>query len=676
MSQSKPNPPERRRRKPASSSPASPPVPPKTQVSGPLAALILIPVVGLFGWVLWAQIGQPGGATGESGEPAGKQPPTVVDTKPLSGVAAGAGAPDPVVWESSAARDRQWNRIDDASGDGWDTEQFTLQASGQLERLKKALQHPETLTDGTLAGLAIPGPLAGPLRPRQPQTVYEDGQLTVQRGTGETNLQPTATLVQAVQEIAGRYRDPEALRAKIKIFKVLPQQDGTMQTRQTVELFGPVADGLLEENMIWQAGWTTGPDGQPQLTRLQLESWEGVLRPGDTLFSDCTRSALEPVERFGTQLMTGYNYWLEEGQFREFFVTTGNPGISVGDVNQDGLEDLYVCQESGLANLLLLQQPDGTLRDASAESGADWLQNSRTALLVDFDNDGHRDLAVAMTGGVVLAAGDGTGRFAIRKVLDSSDDIVVLSAADYDLDGLLDLYAGAYYADKTGGEDQDLPVGSAGGSFVYVNSNDGGSNSLYRNLGQWEFADVTAGSGIDANNRRYSQGGAWADYDADGDPDLYIANDYGLNNLYRNDLQPDGTRRFVDIAAEADVEDGASGMSVAWGDYDRDGWLDLYISNMYSYAGNRITFQDRFKLGETEEMKQRFQRFARGNTFFRNPGLTGDESAAAFEDLSLQAGVNQGRWAWASRFVDLNNDSWEDLVVANGYITAEDTGDL
>ena len=105
----------------------------------------------------------------------------------------------------------------------------------------------------------------------------------------------------------------------------------------------------------------------------------------------------------------------------------------------------------------------------------------------------------------------------------------------------------------------------------------------------WEFRDVTRDVGLDVNNQRHSLAAAWEDFDNDGDQDLYVANDYGPNCLYRNDAG-----RFVDVAETAGVLDFGSGMSVSWGDYNRDGLMDLYVGNMFSSAGNRITTQDQF----------------------------------------------------------------------------------
>ncbi|MFP6883435.1 MAG: VCBS repeat-containing protein, partial [Roseibacillus sp.] len=164
---------------------------------------------------------------------------------------------------------------------------------------------------------------------------------------------------------------------------------------------------------------------------------------------------------------------------------------------------------------------------------------------------------------------------------------------------------------------------------------------------------------------------SWDDYDDDGDPDLYVANDYGRNNLYRNDRDENGDLKFVDVAKKAGVEDISAGMSVTWGDADGDGDRDLYVSNMWSSAGNRVAYQRNFQTEAGETAREEFQRHARGNSLFLNKG------DGTFADASLTAGVAMARWAWGSLFADLNNDGRNDLLVANGFITQpDDTGDL
>jgi hypothetical protein len=238
-------------------------------------------------------------------------------------------------------------------------------------------------------------------------------------------------------------------------------------------------------------------------------------------------------------------------------------------------------------------------------------------------------------------------------------------AADYDQDGDIDLYVCVYRRDgKTSGEMTSLLPGEAE-NFVYHDANTGGPSALFSNDGNGGFTNVTESVGMGENNYRFSYAASWDDYDNDGDVDLYVANDFGRDNLYQN---TDG--KFKDIADEANIENSASGMAVISGDYDHDGWMDIFVSNMWSSAGNRVTTQEKFKADAPAEVKNRLQRLARGNTLLKN---TGD---GHFEHKSTETNVEVGRWAWGCQFFDLNNDSWEDLMVANGFITTDDSGDL
>ena len=180
---------------------------------------------------------------------------------------------------------------------------------------------------------------------------------------------------------------------------------------------------------------------------------------------------------------------------------------------------------------------------------------------------------------------------------------------------------------------------------------------MLENLGGFGFADVTGEVGLMKNNDRWSFAASWEDYDRDGDSDLYVANDFGKNTLYRND-----GGHFTDVAEELGADDLAAGMSVSWGDYNRDGQFDLYVGNMFSSAGGRVAYQEQFAKGREKEALSGLQRMARGNSLFAG----GKEG---FVEQPETVGASMGRWAWSSGFVDVDNDGWEDLVVVNGYLT-------
>src|SRR5262249_20741113 len=134
--------------------------------------------------------------------------------------------------------------------------------------------------------------------------------------------------------------------------------------------------------------------------------------------------------------------------------------------------------------------------------------------------------------------------------------------------------------------------------------------------GDGSFRDVTAETGLDKNNTRYSFCCGWGDFNRDGWPDLYVVNDFGRKNLYRNN--GDGT--FTDVAAQAGVEDAGAGMSVGWLDYDNDGIEDLYVADMWSAPGERIATHAVFKKHAPPQVRTLYQKHAMGNALLRNRG--------------------------------------------------------
>jgi hypothetical protein len=334
--------------------------------------------------------------------------------------------------------------------------------------------------------------------------------------------------------------------------------------------------------------------------------------------------------------------------------------LAVGDANGDGLDDVYVAETGGLPNRLLIQSPDGTVRDAAAEMGIDIIEPTQAALFVDLDNDGDQDLLASVSRFVVLFENDGNGKFRSHPLLQTSSMMRSLAAIDYNGDGLLDVYACGYSL-RSPGDSVGL-----GRPLPYHDANNGAPSYLMRNQGGFRFQDVTDATGLDQNNSRFSYAAAWEDFDNDGDPDLYVANDFGRNCLYQND-----GGMFTDVAAEAGVQDIAAGMSVSWGDFNRDGLPDIYVGNMFSSAGNRIAYQRQFRKDVDDETLEMYRRHARGNSLFQNMG------DGTFQDVSQSAAVTEARWAWGSSFADINNDGWQDLLVGNGMVTGtDDSGDL
>lgn len=584
---------------------------------------------------------------------------------------------------------KSWDEIDDPSKDGWDTEVFNIEAGKQLKKLGELLTNLKDVDAADFKKLVTDDFACGPLRPADVVTLLDDQHLKVDRIATALNDRSYTERPASTSELQHRgadqfadvlhaafepFKDATNLRFKAKVFRIDATADG-IASRQYFSISGETPTGKIEQNATWDMGWAPGENGQPPRMRwLYVVDFEQVTsrQPGGAMFADCTKSVLGGNPIYKEQFLRGMNHWFQRIQDRSPLDLFGNPGLAIGDVNGDGLDDLYVCQETGLPNRLFIQNADGTATEESVSWGVNWLQSSRSALILDLDNDSDQDLVVAIHGGVLLAENNGQGRFQIRDVITATTDTMSLSAVDYDLDGRLDLYVCGYnQSDRVRSEDSGLGGSSSG--FVVHDAQNGGNNSLFRNQisdGVWEFADVTADTGLDKNNNRWSLAASWADFDHDGDQDLYVANDYGRDNFYRNDLVPEKGRRFVDISDTANVEDSATGMSVTWGDYDRDGWMDTLVSNMWSSAGNRIAYQSKFLKDSTEEHRQRIRRLARGNTLLKNQGN------GSFSDQSGPAGIEMGRWAWGSHFVDINNDGWEDLVVSNGYITTQDTGDL
>lgn len=415
------------------------------------------------------------------------------------------------------------------------------------------------------------------------------------------------------------------------------------------------AGGREERIGRWLTHWSH--DASEAWRAVKWEATEEtVSRTREAVFVDISEHALGQTESYKTQMLHGVDHWRTVLDGACGIDVYGNNGVAVGDFNNDGFDDLYVCQPAGLPNRLYRNRGDGSFEDVTEKSGVDVLDSSACALFVDFANKGRQDLLVVCAGGPLLFVNEGDGKFSLKRdafqfAREPQGTFTHAGVADYDRDGLLDVYF-CLYSYYVGLDQYHYPV-------PYFDARNGPPNFLMHNEGNGTFRDRTEAAGLNVDNDRYSFACAWGDSKGNGRPDLYVANDFGRNNIYRNN--GDGT--FASMASDAGVEEPGAGMSASWFDYDNDGRQDIYVANMWSAAGIRVSEHKAFQEKEPENIRGLYRRHARGNSLYRNIG------DGKFRNVSEQAGVEMGRWAWSSDAWDFDHDGYADLYIANGYIS-------
>ncbi len=412
----------------------------------------------------------------------------------------------------------------------------------------------------------------------------------------------------------------------------------------------------------WRTRWRRTPEGEkgaphPWLllffqplteTRCTLQG------PG---FIDVTEQAFGGVSSHAAQLQHGSDFWRSVLDGACGIDVYGNNGVAAGDYDNDGFDDLYVSQPAGLPNRLYRNRGDGTFEDVTEQAGVGVLDNTACALFADFRNVGLQDLLVVCGSGPLLFQNRGDGTFApkrdaFRFAQPPQGTFTHAAIADYDRDGRLDVYF-CLYSYYLGLDQYHYPT-------PYFDARNGPPNFLMQNQGDGTFIDRTAAAGLTAENDRYSFACAWGDAVGGKAPDLYVVNDFGRNNLYRS--KGDGT--FTAVSEQAHVQDVGAGMSACWTDTNNDGKPDLYVANMWSAAGQRVSQQPQFQRAASADTRDQYRRHARGNALYRNAGN------GTFDNVSDAAGVETGRWAWCSDAFDFDHDGRQDLYVSNGYITA------
>ena len=419
--------------------------------------------------------------------------------------------------------------------------------------------------------------------------------------------------------------------------------------------------GRLEQRVgSWKISWEND-----RLTRLEPES--EILTHGDRpWFRDITASAFAGERSFHEQLARGVPYWRGRLDPACGIDLYGENGIAAADIDGDGLDEIYVCQPGGLPNRLFKNDGRGRFQDIAKAAGLDILDDTAGALFVDLRNSGRQDLVLVRSNQPLLFLNDGKGRFiqhpeAFRFASRPQGSFTSVAAADYDRDGRLDLYFCCYVYYQSEAQYR-YPV-------PYHDAQNGPPNFLFRNrfdLDPGYFEDVTSAAGMDHNNNRFSFAATWCDYNGDGWPDLYVTNDFGHKNLYRN---TDG--HFRDVADEAGVVDLGPGMSAAWLDYDGDGRPDLLVSNMWSSCGQRIVNDPAFGPALKEPaLRESYRHHVKGNSLYHNNG------DGTFTYTGNSQGIEICPWSWSCDGFDFDNDGTPELYIACGMVTNNGATDL
>ena len=383
----------------------------------------------------------------------------------------------------------------------------------------------------------------------------------------------------------------------------------------------------------------------------QLE--EGADLPDHTAVQRQVQLGSEPAIQFAdVSAESGLNFVNVSGSAAQDYVLESmSAGAAFLDYDGDGYQDLFVVNGTrlqgsplGAKNRLFHNEP-GTgrtriFRPVEADLGAGgWGMGCAAG---DYDNDGDVDLYATYWGPNQLYRNDGDGHFAEGAAKAGVADARWGSSAafgDLDADGLLDLYVANYLE-----FDLRRPPGGGGkclykGLYVFCGPAYAPrqADRLYRNKGDGSFADVSAATGVSARSLP-ALGVVFGDLDADGDQDIYVANDGEANLLFRND----GNWRLAEVATRAGVaysKDGVAqaSMGVHAGDFDNDGDLDLFATNF------------------SEEL----------NTLYRNEG------SGLFRDATIEVGLGgiaRPLLGWSTGFADFDKDGWLDLFVANGHL--------
>ena len=360
--------------------------------------------------------------------------------------------------------------------------------------------------------------------------------------------------------------------------------------------------------------------------------------------------------------LPGFNDWESAWQF---------PSASVVDYDGDGWDDVFLTDR--WTGGMMLRNENGKFYDATVDCGLNVGPNSNCVLFADFDNDGDPDAFVGRSVHDSQFFINENGTFHRDVSMDSELKFVRFvtagSVADINGDGLLDLFLSTYVSPSGSATGTNWPANmlpeSDRETFDQLQSNHpfvdrgGPANVLFMNVnGKLKRCDTD-----DVLKQwRNSYQSVWHDWDDDGDQDLFVCNDFAPDAFLRNDtVKGSPNPDFVDVTKQLIPPDTMGySMGASWGDFDNDGDMDLYVSEMYSKAGKRI-------LKQFEAADPRSVASAQGNFLFRNDGGRFSQVAGADETEFHIAKVG---WSFGGQFADFDNDGWLDLYVPSGFYTA------
>jgi hypothetical protein len=450
--------------------------------------------------------------------------------------------------------------------------------------------------------------------------------------------------------------------------------------------FRGIDDRLVGVKAHQTIHWVELEDGSWRIAKWNQTRFELVVAP-DALFEDVTAKAIRNPETLKRAQSSSHRELILENTnipgrelkhtreqykaFNDWESAYQYPAISVLDLDQDGFDDLFIT-DRWQPGQLLRNCGDGTFEDVTESSGLKIDELACCSFFVDFDNDGDSDCFI---GGTLQTSKyfenvDGVFQFDAalnEKEYDFMRFVVSGSVIDVNGDGLLDLYLNTYgfgtgdpsiwKEDYIRMEDRLKMRLKVEGGHWYVDRGGAPNILLLNHNGVLKRAKISD----ELAQWRNSYQTVWSDYDHDGDPDLYICNDFSPDHFLRNDTERGSfDAKFTDVSSEM-VPGGTMGfgMGASWGDYNNDGRLDLYVSNMYSKAGNRIVRQ-------FDDVDERLKISARGNFLYENKGDHFEQVAGLDAD---DQHVSKVGWSFGGQFADFDNDGNLDLYVPSGFFT-------